>query len=443
MNEGLVSVFTGDGKGKTTAAIGTAVRAAGHGLKVFIVFFMKGKDYVHGEASALSRLPNITLVEGTTLNNQTDIWAFTSDDTKADHEMVYTIVGDTNPSAGVTLDQNRWFDINPAAGFVGSTEITVQVSDGVNTATDTFTVTVEQAEPVNEAPVISGLLNIALVEGNNLNDQTDLWAYASDAETNVDELVFTIIGNTNPDAGVTIDQNQWIDVNPAAGFVGSTDITVQVSDGVNTATDTFTVTVTADGGGEEEVPVDPVGSLNVNYIDIDGDGYGVAAPNGADADDSDATVNTVESMLAKYGTLENFLNQVKGYDVNRIFYISTDGNDATAEIGNENLAYRTWDAIHKDLSTPLLPGDVIVWREGVYNESLNTKQSGSHIIQGTVDQPVVFMAFPGEMVTLSTLENTIHVGGTMSNGANNYVFDGFTVDNTINPNKGRKISSNK
>lgn len=61
MNEGLVSVFTGDGKGKTTAAIGTAVRAAGHGFKVFIVFFMKGKDYVHGEVSALSRLPNVTL----------------------------------------------------------------------------------------------------------------------------------------------------------------------------------------------------------------------------------------------------------------------------------------------------------------------------------------------------------------------------------------------
>ncbi len=62
LKQGLVSIFTGEGKGKTTAAIGTAVRAAGHGLKVFIVFFMKGKDYVHGEAEALSKLDNITLV---------------------------------------------------------------------------------------------------------------------------------------------------------------------------------------------------------------------------------------------------------------------------------------------------------------------------------------------------------------------------------------------
>ena len=60
-NEGLVSIFTGDGKGKTTAAIGTAVRAAGHGLKVFIVFFMKGKDYIHGEVNTLPQIPNITL----------------------------------------------------------------------------------------------------------------------------------------------------------------------------------------------------------------------------------------------------------------------------------------------------------------------------------------------------------------------------------------------
>ena len=60
-NKGLVSIFTGDGKGKTTAAIGTAVRAAGHGLRVFIVFFAKGNQFSNGEAKALSRLPNITI----------------------------------------------------------------------------------------------------------------------------------------------------------------------------------------------------------------------------------------------------------------------------------------------------------------------------------------------------------------------------------------------
>ena len=42
---GLVQVYTGDGKGKTTAAIGLAVRAAGHGFRSFVGQFMKGTSY--------------------------------------------------------------------------------------------------------------------------------------------------------------------------------------------------------------------------------------------------------------------------------------------------------------------------------------------------------------------------------------------------------------
>jgi cob(I)alamin adenosyltransferase len=59
-HKGLVQVFTGNGKGKTTAALGTIVRAAGHGFKIFIVSFMKG-DYAYGEYKTLSSLPNIEI----------------------------------------------------------------------------------------------------------------------------------------------------------------------------------------------------------------------------------------------------------------------------------------------------------------------------------------------------------------------------------------------
>lgn len=48
---GYTQVYTGDGKGKTTAAIGLAVRAAGHGKRTFIGQFMKGMMY--GELEAL------------------------------------------------------------------------------------------------------------------------------------------------------------------------------------------------------------------------------------------------------------------------------------------------------------------------------------------------------------------------------------------------------
>lgn len=57
---GLVQVFTGDGKGKTTAALGAVIRALGHGLRVCIIFFMKG-DYPYGECNILSQLPNVKI----------------------------------------------------------------------------------------------------------------------------------------------------------------------------------------------------------------------------------------------------------------------------------------------------------------------------------------------------------------------------------------------
>ncbi|HPV50221.1 MAG TPA: cob(I)yrinic acid a,c-diamide adenosyltransferase [Smithellaceae bacterium] len=57
---GLVIVITGNGKGKTTSAFGQALRAAGQGLNVFIMQFMKGRDY--GEYKAVRKyLPQITI----------------------------------------------------------------------------------------------------------------------------------------------------------------------------------------------------------------------------------------------------------------------------------------------------------------------------------------------------------------------------------------------
>ena len=58
LSRGLVQIFTGDGKGKTSAALGAVLRALGQGLRAYIVFFMKG-DYPYGESRILSKLPNV------------------------------------------------------------------------------------------------------------------------------------------------------------------------------------------------------------------------------------------------------------------------------------------------------------------------------------------------------------------------------------------------
>jgi len=61
MEKGLIQVYTGNGKGKTTAALGVALRAVGHGLKVFVIQFMKG-NINYGELESVKRLsPCLTI----------------------------------------------------------------------------------------------------------------------------------------------------------------------------------------------------------------------------------------------------------------------------------------------------------------------------------------------------------------------------------------------
>jgi len=67
---GYIQVYTGNGKGKTTAAIGLAIRAAGAGLKVFIAQFIKMGDY--SEIKALRRFSDLITVEQFGLGRFTD-----------------------------------------------------------------------------------------------------------------------------------------------------------------------------------------------------------------------------------------------------------------------------------------------------------------------------------------------------------------------------------
>lgn len=57
----MIQVYTGNGKGKTTAALGLAIRGAGAGLKVFIAQFMKGRNC--SELKALKRIKNIEFAQ--------------------------------------------------------------------------------------------------------------------------------------------------------------------------------------------------------------------------------------------------------------------------------------------------------------------------------------------------------------------------------------------
>ncbi len=63
LERGLIQVYTGDGKGKTTASLGLAFRAAGHGMKTLIIQFMKGCVF-YGELESAKRMePYIRIVQ--------------------------------------------------------------------------------------------------------------------------------------------------------------------------------------------------------------------------------------------------------------------------------------------------------------------------------------------------------------------------------------------
>ena len=67
---GQVQVYTGDGKGKTTCALGAGLRAAGHGLRVLMICFMKAKvaerdgetEINYGEFGSVEQIPNFEIV---------------------------------------------------------------------------------------------------------------------------------------------------------------------------------------------------------------------------------------------------------------------------------------------------------------------------------------------------------------------------------------------
>jgi len=61
LNKGLVQIYTGNGKGKTTASLGLALRASGAGLRVCIIQFIKGKPY--SEFNAIKKIPHISIIQ--------------------------------------------------------------------------------------------------------------------------------------------------------------------------------------------------------------------------------------------------------------------------------------------------------------------------------------------------------------------------------------------
>ncbi|UCF33574.1 MAG: family 16 glycosylhydrolase [Phycisphaerales bacterium] len=110
-------------------------------------------------------------------------------------------------------------------------------------------------------PTLQGVPDVDVVENSSYVHAVDLWAYAADPDTPASALMFAIEGDPDPNCGVIIDANRYIDAVPAPDWFGTCQITVSVSDGCDGwDTDIFTLTVvdevTASGLPSQVTPLD-------------------------------------------------------------------------------------------------------------------------------------------------------------------------------------------
>lgn len=181
----------------------------------------------------ISGLPNQTAAMDIGTDNAIDLWAYSSDCETPDNNLSFSVFSTTNANAGVSIDGDRYIDINPTAGWEGTATITIQVTDsGGKTSTDSFQVTVE-----NTPPEFSGS-PMFLVEKDTTNNQViDLRDFASDLQTSDNNLTFNLVDAGDANANVTLTGNWYINVNPASGWFGTTSITIEALDAQGLASD--------------------------------------------------------------------------------------------------------------------------------------------------------------------------------------------------------------
>ena len=183
----------------------------------------------------ITGLPDQVLDEDTVLENAFNLDDYASDPDE-DDSLTYSIIGNTNPDCGVSIDTDNNIDINPTANWNGQSVVTIQVSDGRATDTDTFTITVN---PINDPPVITSTPVTAASAGA-------LYTYdvQADDPDDGDTLTYTL---TTAPIGMTINSVtgliQWT---PTAAQVGNNNVQVEVLDTAGASdTQTFVISVSA------------------------------------------------------------------------------------------------------------------------------------------------------------------------------------------------------
>lgn len=195
--------------------------------------------------------PTITSVSDQIIDEDqsTGALAFTISDSESSESALTLTATSTNtalvPASNITFGgsgASRTVSVNPVADQNGTTTITLTVSDGELTATDSFVVTVNS---VNDNPTISVIPNQTINEDNSTGSISFI---IGDEETSTSSLTLTKLSSTSlfPANNIVFGgsgANRTVTVTPLANASGSGEITVWVGDGTTLVSSIFTVTV--------------------------------------------------------------------------------------------------------------------------------------------------------------------------------------------------------
>lgn len=213
------------------------------------------ESFVLTVSAALNTAPTLTPLEDQTIDQDTatDPLAFAIGDAESAAEDLEVTIESDNPAlvdpSGLVMTgegTDRQLVVTPLAGAFGSATITISVSDGEETTTESFVLTVSEFVAENTPPVITPIEDQTIDQDTG----TDPLAFTiGDAETPVEGLTVTVESD-NPalvdPAGLIVTgdgADKSLIITPLAGTFGTANVSITVSDGEQATTESFLLTV--------------------------------------------------------------------------------------------------------------------------------------------------------------------------------------------------------
>ena len=244
------------------------------------------------DAPTISEIADVTTAEDVAVGPITFLVA---DVETASADLIVTAVSDNQgviPDAAITLGGStaeRTITLTPAPNAAGTALVTVTVSDGELSASETFMVTVTAVD----APTISTISDQETLENTPVGPVSFT---VSDAVTAAENLAVTAVSSNQtllPDANIDLGglgTDRTITLTPAADAFGSAQVTITVEDeDGHTASETFNLTVGA--ANQPPVAVDDI------YTAAEGETLVVDAASGVLANDSDPNGDALTAIL--------------------------------------------------------------------------------------------------------------------------------------------------